>query len=164
MADRSLFEDVADALRGLAPDGVGPLRTSHHRYGIKLWTDSDRPGREHYEAQVVGRQYAPGAAVLALEIGFHAEHPSEADNQEVIDRLAGSERRWRRRLGSEPCLGPFLGRAEHWRRLSEVWPDPDLSDPELVFEVADRLTDYVTVLQPLVAGTAAPAGRARGRR
>jgi len=32
--------------------------------------------------------------------------------------------------------------------VSEVWPDPDLSDPELVFELAARLTDYFTALEP----------------
>ena len=42
----------------------------------------------------------------------------------------------------------FLGRAEHWRRISEVWPDPDLSEPGLAFEIASRLVDYVTALEP----------------
>jgi hypothetical protein len=33
--------------------------------------------------------------------------------------------------------------------VSETWPDPDLSDPELCFEVADRLASYITVLEPV---------------
>ena len=58
--------------------------------------------------------------------------------------------RWSRRRGrgSEHC--GFLGRAKDWTRLSEVWPDPDLSDPELPFELAIRLTDYLVALQPLL--------------
>ena len=145
--DRSLFEEVADALRGFASDELGPLHSSHHRYGIKVWRGAVKPPREHYEAQVVGREQAPGAQQLAIEVGFHSEHPKEADNEAVAAELARSEGEWRRDLGADPVLGPFLGRAEHWRRLSELWLDPDLDDPELVFELADRLTEYVTVLE-----------------
>lgn len=148
MPDRSLFEDVADALHGLVPAGLGDLHTSHHRYGIKVWLGPAQPPREHYEAQVIGRQQAPEAEVLAIEIGFHSEHPKEADNAAVISGLARCEGEWRRDLGQEPVLGAFLGRAEHWRRLSEVWPDPDLGDPELVFELADRLAEYLKALEP----------------
>lgn len=143
-----MFEEVADALRGFTSDDLGALHSSHHRYGIKVWLGSAKPPREHYEAQVVGREQAPGAQSLAIEVGFHSEHPKEADNEAVAAALARSEDEWRRELGDEPVLGPFLGRAEHWRRLSEVWLDPDLNDPELVFELADRLTEYLTVLEP----------------
>jgi hypothetical protein len=146
--ERSLFGDVADAVRGLAPEDLGVLRSTHHRYGIKVWIDAPKPPREHYEAQVVGRQHAPHAAVLALEVGFHSEHPSEADNEAVISGLLRSEPAWRRELGDEAVVGPFLGRAEHWRRVSEIWSDPNLDDPDLVFEVAARLTDYLTALEP----------------
>ena len=45
--------------------------------------------------------------------------------------------------------GVFLGRAEDWRRLSETLIDPDLGDPELGMEIAARLTDYITTLEPL---------------
>jgi hypothetical protein len=160
VTDRSLFEDVADALRGLVPRRLGELHCVHHGYGIKVWfgTAAKAP-REHYEAQVIRREHAPTATVLALEVGFHSEHPKEADNEVVISALLRSERSWREDLGEEPRVGAFLGRAEHWRRVSEVWPDADMSDPELVFELAARLTDYVTALEPLRRGTAkAPEG------
>ena len=147
--DRPLFEQVADALHGAAPDGLGELRCTHHRYGIKVWLGtSTRAPREHYEAQVIGRQHVPEAAVLAIEVGFHAEHADDAENERVIAALVRAERSWRRQLGKEPCVGGFLGRRGGWRRVSEVWPDPDLSDPELVFELAARLTDYFTALEP----------------
>lgn len=148
MPDRSLFEEVADALRGLVLDEPGAVRSSHHRYGIKVWLGPVKPPREHYEAQVVGPEVAPQARILAIEVGFHCEHPSEADNEAVVAELARSEAEWRRQLGTEPVLGSFLGRAQHWRRLSEIWVDPDLSDPELVFELADRLSEYLRALEP----------------
>jgi hypothetical protein len=97
---------------------------------------------------VIGPEYVGEAAALAIEVGFHSEHPQEADNEAVIAALVRSERSWRKQLGEEVLAGKFLGRAEHWRRISEVWPDPDMSDPELVFELAARLTDYLRALEP----------------
>jgi hypothetical protein len=97
---------------------------------------------------VIGPPYVPEAATLAVEVGFHSERPQEADNEAVIAALVGAERSWRKQLGEEVRVGTFLGRAEHWRRVSEVLPDPDMSDPELVFELAARLTDYLTALEP----------------
>jgi hypothetical protein len=149
MPDGSLFEDVSDALRGLSSADLGELHCTHHRYGVKVWLGpATKPPREHYEAQVVGPDYVPEAATLAIEVGFHSEHPQEADNEAVIAALVGSERSWRKQLGEEVLVGTFLGRAQHWRRISEVWPDPDMSDPELVFELAARLTDYLRALEP----------------
>jgi hypothetical protein len=144
-----LFDQVAETLRGVLPAALGEWKCRAHRYGIKVWFGSDRPGREHYEAQVIGARHVEGAEVLALEIGFHTEHPKPADNDAVIDRLTQAERRWRKRLGAEAEVGPFLGRPDDWRRVSETWPDPDLSDPELAVDVALRLADYVTALEPV---------------
>ncbi len=162
--DRSLFGDVADAMRGLVAEDLGPLRCSHHRYGIKVWLGPEKPPREHYEAQVLGRDHAPDASVVALEVGFHSEHPKEADNEAVISRLLLSEAAWRPELGEEAVVGPFLGHAVHWRRVSEVWRDPDLDDPELVFELAARLTDYLTDLEPHRVGNRTTPEKGRRRR
>lgn len=148
-----MFDGVADALHGLLPDDLGPWRQRNHRYGIKLWFGTTaRPDREHYEAQVVGPKLVPDATVLAIEIGFHAEHPDPAANTAALDRLIAPARArcWRRDLGDEPVAGPFLGReGGDWVRLSETWIDPDLGDPELAFEVAARLVDYAVALEPL---------------
>lgn len=144
-----LFEEVGDAVRGLAPPELGSLRLRAHRYGIKVWFGTEKPTREHYEAQVVGARDVPGAHTLALEIGFHAEYPKEADNEAVVARLVAHERRWRRDIGKEAEVGPFLGRAAHWRRISELWIDPDLGEPGIAFEIASRLVDYTTALEPL---------------
>lgn len=148
-----LFEEVADALRAFIPAELGDQRQRVHRYGVKVWFDTAKPSREHYEAQVIGAAGVDGAKVLAIEVGFHSEHPKPADNEAVLATLVARERRWRRVLGPEAVAGPFLGRRDDWCRVSETWPDPDLGDPELGIEVATRLTDYVLALEPVRRAT-----------
>jgi hypothetical protein len=146
--ESQLFEEVGDALRGMLPPKLGELRMRVRRYGIKVWFGPSDPPREHYEAQVIGTHGVKGAKTLALEIGFHAEHSQVADNKKVIAHLEADEPRWRPLVGTAAVVGPFLGRAKSWRRVSETWPDPDLSDPELAIEVAAQLADYITALEP----------------
>ena len=164
--DLLLFDEVAEALRGLIPLDLGTLRYRAHRYGVKLWFDADTPPREHYEAQVVGARHVEQASVLAIEVGFHSEHRQPGDNDAVLDRLLKAERRWRPALGAQAVAGPFLGRPDDWRRVSETWPDPDLGDPELGIELATRLTDYVVALEPVRragSGQAPKAARTSAR-
>src|SRR4029079_2600325 len=71
--EESLFEDVGDILRGMAPVELGACRYRAHRYAITVLFGREKPIREHYEAQVIGAQEVEGAAVLALEVGFHTE-------------------------------------------------------------------------------------------
>ena len=148
--DIGLFDEVADTLRGVVPAELGELRLRVQRYGIKVWFDTEKPPREHYEAQVIGARHVEDATVLALEIGFHAEHAKAAENDAVLERLLKAERRWRKVVGREAVAGPFLGRADVWRRLSETWPDPDLGEDDLGIEVALRLRDYVTAIEPVL--------------
>jgi len=148
VVDLLLFEEVGDALRGLIPAELGVQHQRVRRYGIKVWFDAVNPPREHYEAQVIGASGVEGATMLAIEVGFHAEHPNPANNEAVLAKLAGQERRWRKPLGPEAVAGGFLGRPDDWCRVSETWPDPDLSDPGLGIELAARLTDYVLALEP----------------
>jgi hypothetical protein len=150
-----IFDGVGALLLGMVPEEFGELRLRAHRYGIKVWFGPAKPTRDHYEAQVIGPDAAPGARVLALEVGFHAEHPKEEENEAILAALVRRERQWRKIVGKEPECGVFLGRAEHWRRVSETWPDPDLSDPELPFEIAARLTDFITGIQPVLAARSA---------
>lgn len=145
--EHGLFHQVADALVAMVDPALGALRTAPRRWGIKVWFDELECPREHYEAQVVGTRHVPEASTLALEVGFHAEHPTEADNDDALAPIVAAERSVRRALGPDLVVGPFVGRAS-WRRASEVWIDPDLSDPELCFEVADRLAAYVAELEP----------------
>jgi hypothetical protein len=149
VVEQHVFDEVAQALRGLLPPELGELHTRAHRYGIKVWFGPAKPPREHYEAQVVGAKHVPDATVLAIEVGFHAENPDPAANAAAVAALQGAERRWRRVLGPEAIAAPFLADRHGWQRLSETWADPDLGDPELAFEVAARLTDYITALEPL---------------
>ena len=64
-----LFDEVGDAVRGLMPPELGLVRFKAHRYGVKLWFDTDVAPRAHYEAQVIAPRHVPDATVLALEIG-----------------------------------------------------------------------------------------------
>ena len=145
-----LFEDVGDALRGILAPDLGTLYLRAHRYGIKVWFGSAKPTKEHYEAQVVGARDVPAARTLALEVGFHSEHPKAVDNDTVIDRLVAREKVWRKEVGREAEIAPFLGRADNWRRISETWLDPDLGEPGIAFEIASRLVDYINALEPLL--------------
>jgi hypothetical protein len=149
-----LFEEVAEAMRGLIPADLGIQRQRVRRYGIKIWFDVVKPPREHYEAQVIGAGGVDGTTILALEVGFHSEYADPAANLAVLARLAKQERRWRRPLGAEAVAGEFLGRPDDWCRVSETWPDPDLTDPGLGIELATRLTDYVLALEPVRRATA----------
>lgn len=143
-----LFDQVADALRAMVPDELGDLRTQPRRWGIKVWFDAADCPREHYEAQVISAVHVPDAEVLAVEIGFHAEHPKAPDNAAALAPMVAAAAAWRPELGPDAVAGDFLGRSG-WQRVSETWADPDLSDPEICFEVADRLASYITVLEPV---------------
>jgi hypothetical protein len=143
----NLFEEVAEAVRGLAPAELGTFRHRTHRYGTKIWFGEPDPPREHYEAQVIGATHVPDAEVLAVEVGYHAEHRDPAVNEAAIAGLRAAEPLWRGTLGDDAEIGPFLGR-DGWFRISETWPDPDLEDPELGTELAIRLVDYVSALEP----------------
>lgn len=147
----SLFDEVADAVRGAVPPALGEVRVRARRYGLKLWFGGETPAREHYEAQVIGPAGVPGASVLALEVGFHVEHARAADNDAVMARLLADEARWRPTVGPDASAGPFLGR-DGWQRISETWPDPDLGAPDLAFELAARLGDYVAAIEPVRRG------------
>lgn len=137
----SFFDQVLDALTGSVPADLGRMHSMVHRGGLKVWFHE--PAREHYECQLLR---VDGA--LVLEIGFHAEHPSAILNEATIARLAEAEATWRKVLGDEPAVGEFLGRSG-WQRVSETWPAPDLDDIDASFEIADRLSDYITALEPL---------------
>ncbi len=145
--EEPLFEQVGEAARSMTPRDLGVFRSRSHRRGIKVWFDSEKAGREHFEAQLLSRRYVDGTDGLALEVGFHAEHREVAKNEAVIELLSKRSRQWRKTLGEAAEVGLFFG-ADGWRRVSEVWLEPDLDDPELAFEVAARLVDYVSAIEP----------------
>jgi hypothetical protein len=154
MMDLSPFEAAGALLPGMLPPELGTVKQYAHRYGIKVWFDTEKAPREHYEAQVVAARDVPKAKALAIEVGFHAEHSKETENEAVIARLLQVEKKWRRNVGKEAEAAPFFGRAANrWRRISEAWIDPDLGDPELAFEIAARLTDYITAIEPVRRST-----------
>lgn len=155
MSDRieaHLFAEVSQLLRTMVPDGVGEVRTRSHRRGVKVWFDTEKPTREHYEAQVMPGRYADLDGAV-LEVGFHAEHSDEPKNQAVADRLEAKTKLWRKELGKPAQLDTFYGR-DSWRRLSEVWTNIDDldEDPDAAFEIACRLIDYISVIEPIRTG------------
>ena len=138
---RVFFEQVVEALVGFLPSDRQRFSSRVSARNAKVWFDE---AREHYEVQMMRRDGAP-----VLEIGFHAEHADASRSEAVLARLVGAERRWRKSLGQEVELGPFLGRAGPWRRASETWDGADLSDPGAAVEAADRLAEYITAFEPL---------------
>ena len=147
MADRGLFDQVGEVVRGSAPRAAAELRVQVRPGGVKVWYGDAAPPREHYEAQIIGADIVTDARAMALEIGWHAEHPREADNQALLVGLRAREPRWRPALGDDAVAGPFLGRST-WRRISETWLDPDLDGPDVPFDIGVRLVDYIRALQP----------------
>ena len=139
--ERTYFHQVQDVFEGFVIDVTGTLHSTAHGRGLKVWYDDAT--REHYEAQLIR---VDGEVVL--EIGFHAEYPKVAENEAVLGRLLGVERVWRRELGDEPEAGGFIG-VDRWRRISEIWDEPDPDDVDVAIEIAARLADYVSVLEPL---------------
>jgi hypothetical protein len=148
----TLFDDVAEVLPGLIPEKLGPVRLEARRWGVKAWFGGAvgvRAPRAHYEAQLISARDVAGASKWAIEVGWHSEEPKEADNVAALAVVEAAEKTWRKVIGDEPACGPFLGRARNWRRVSETWPDPDLGDLGLGFEVAARLTEYMLGLEPV---------------
>lgn len=141
-----VFDEVSELVRALSPDDLGPVHVRAHRRGVKVWFGPAAPPKEHYEAQLLSRRYVDETDGMAIEIGFHAEHGDLAANLAAIDRVSKYEDEWRKVLGDEPEIAAFFG-ADNWRRVSEAWIEPDLDDPELAFEVASRLVDYLSVIE-----------------
>lgn len=138
---RAFFEQVVEALVGFLPPEQGQFSSRVSARNAKVWFDE---AREHYEVQLMRRD-----GVTVLEVGFHAEHTDAGRSQAVLDRILAAERKWRRKLGKEVEVGPFLGHAGAWRRASETWDDTDFSDPGAAVEAADRLAEYITAFEPL---------------
>ena len=128
-------------LDGFVLEVTGTMHSAAHPRGIKVWYDDAT--KEHYEAQLVRVD-----GTVALEVGFHVEYPKVETNEAVLARLLASEKVWRRELGGEPTAGVFIG-ADRWRRISEIWEEPDTDDGDAAFEIAARLADYLTALEPL---------------
>jgi len=142
--EADFFEIARDALIGFvagAKGVTGVCHTSAHGRGMKVWFDDDT--REHYEAQLIR---VDGA--IQLEIGFHAEHPKAPLNDKALQRLLAVEPKWRKPLGAEAVAGEFIGRAG-WKRISEVWPAPEVGEVDEAIETAARLADYIIAIEPL---------------
>jgi hypothetical protein len=154
VAQIDFFQSVGDALAGFLPPA---MRNNSRRVSVrnlKVWFGDEH--REHYEVQMLRRGKG-----ISLEIGFHTEHADAQRNDEVMETLAKCERTWRKPLGTDAGIGPFVGPAKAWRRLSEFWGDGQFAlDEETAVEAAERLAIYIRTLEPL-RKPSAPARRAR---
>lgn len=159
---RPFFESVADAVSNFLSPQLRGFSRYYTSMNLKVWYGNDR--EEHYEVQHLSWQTLRGKSKVkgpALEIGFHVEYSERARNDEVIARIVGAEKKWRRALGDGVEVGPFIGHAS-WRRISELWPDSPLStEEEIAVEAAERLAAYIQALEPNRGGL--DAGR-RGRK
>ena len=144
----SVFDEVAEYIRALLPNDLGDARIRSHRRGVKIWFGPAKPTREHYEAQLLARRHVDGKSGMAVEIGFHSEHPKREQNEEVVGALDDAEVKWRKQLGDTAEAGLFFG-SDNWTRLSEAWIEPDADDPDFAFEVASRMVDYISAIEPL---------------
>lgn len=139
------FEQIRDALLTAVPDKYADFGGYAHSYGLKVTFGAKERSKEHYEVQLVrGKKQG----TIELEIGFHAEHSKPERNDAVLERLAKHETKWRKKLGKEPVMGDFIGN-DRWRRISETWDKYDFRDPEVAFEIADRLAEYIEAFEPL---------------
>src|SRR4051794_11402302 len=145
-SSNEFFEQVRDALLAVVPPEYGEFGGYAHGFGLKVTYGSGERTKEHYETQIV--RAGPDGR-LALEIGFHAEYPKAARNDEVLELLLAHHKQWRKILGKEPAAGPFLGN-DRWRRISETWTEFDFRDLDLPFEVSDRLAAYIEAFEPLL--------------
>ena len=146
--DREFFAHVEDIVRSLVVEDRAGLQTRSHRSGVKAWFGDEKAPRQHYEAQILRRSHVDDRAGIALEVGFHCEERDESTNEAVMEILGRCSSEWRDVLGDEAKIGPFFG-APRWRRLSDVWLEPDLTVEDAAFEVAARLGDYLNVLEPI---------------
>lgn len=148
-----MFDEAAAIVPALIPiEELGDVRVQPRTWGMKVWFGPARPPKQHYEAQVLGADAdrSGTSKYLCIEVGFHTEVPKEDENDALLERIVAARRTWSTILGEEAEAGDFLGGSPKWRRFSETWPDPDLSDPELPFEIAARLTDYVLAVEPVL--------------
>ena len=137
---RVFFDQAADALVGFLPPKWRKFSSRVSSRNLKVWYAGD--GREHYEVQLLSSK--------RLEIGFHAEHRDGERNEEVLARLLEQEPQWRSTLGDDVVAGEFVGAGPRvpWRRVSEVWDGVDVDGAETAIEAAERLSDYISTLEP----------------
>jgi hypothetical protein len=137
---RVFFDEVADALVGFLSPRWRRFSSRVSSRNLKVWYAGD--GREHYEVQLLSSK--------RLEIGFHAEHRDRLVNEAVLARLLEQEPQWREVLGDDAVAGAFIGAGPRvpWRRVSEVWDGVDVEGPETAIEAAERLSGYISALEP----------------
>jgi len=146
---RAFFDDVADALAGFLPPAMRGFHVRTTANNVKVWFGTDH--HEHYEVQLLPPAEQRAAGIMAtgpaLEVGFHAEHPTAATNDKLLERLRAREPTLRRSLGGSLEIGPFVGRRRGWGRASELWHGDEIDTPETAIEAAERLARYIRAIE-----------------
>lgn len=154
MSGRAFFQDAEDALVGFLPPELRHFGSYHTSSTLKVWYGDGEARREHFEVQSVSASGLRAAErpedPPVLEIGFHAEHRDAARNDAVLEFLVSRSDDWRPVLGDEPEVGTFIGRQSSWRRVSELWTETAVLQPEAAIEAAERLADYIRALVPVL--------------
>jgi hypothetical protein len=128
---RDFYADVAEQLPALLPKDLRDFQTARMGGVFKVFYD-DR--FQHFELW-----FRTGG----LEVAFHLE--GGAADEEMAGLLAKRLTGIRRRLGGEIQLEPF---GKGWMHLFEVWKGATRG-PDLAAEAAERLAEYVRVIEPL---------------
>ena len=128
---RDFYGDVAEQLPSLLPPDLRDYQTSRMGSVFKIFYD-DR--RQHYELW-----FRAGG----LEVAFHLEGGAQDEAvAEILERKLASIRK---RLGGDVRLESF---GKGWIHLFELWNGAS-RQPGLAAEAAERLAEYVRVLEPL---------------
>ena len=128
---RDFYGDVAEQLPSMLPPDLRDYQTSRMGGVFKVFYD-DR--RQHFELW-----FRAGG----LEVAFHLE--GGATDDEVAELLGRKLPSIRRALGGDVRLEPF---GAGWTHLFELWRGASRG-PDLAAEAAERLGEYVRVVEPL---------------
>ena len=131
---RDFYAEVAEQLPAMLPRDLRDFQTQRMGGVFKVFYD-DR--RQHFELW-----FRTGG----LEVAFHLE--GGTDDDDVAAVLEKKLTQIRKHLGGDVQLEPF---GKGWTHLFEVWRGAS-REPGLAAEAAERLAEYVRVVEPLRRG------------
>jgi hypothetical protein len=128
---RDFYADVTEQLPALLPRDLRDFRTARTGSVFKVFYDDHH---QHFELWFHG---------AGLEVAFHLE--GGAEDGEIAKLLERKLANIRRQLGGDVRLEPF---GKGWTHLFELWRGVSRG-PDLAAEAAERLAEYVRVVEPL---------------
>ena len=128
----AFYAEVAEALPVLLPKDLRDYQTSRMGRVFKVFYDAPK---QHFELW-----FRDGG----LEVALHLEGRGDQD-EPVLRTLESKLPTIRKRLGGDVRLDPF---GKGWMHLYELWPGAS-REPDLAQDAADRLAEYVRLLEPI---------------